>query len=64
MGKKNKVEEEEFKLGKKDQKKVTKLASQKEYHFIRGEKEEVVKIQTQIDKIVADAKIAIAAGAD
>jgi len=47
---------EEFKLNKKDEKKVQKLQSQIEFHAIRGEKAEVEKLRSQIEKITADGK--------
>eukprot|EP00551_Chaetoceros_affinis_P002842 CAMPEP_0203633810 /NCGR_PEP_ID=MMETSP0088-20131115/865_1 /ASSEMBLY_ACC=CAM_ASM_001087 /TAXON_ID=426623 /ORGANISM="Chaetoceros affinis, Strain CCMP159" /LENGTH=64 /DNA_ID=CAMNT_0050487263 /DNA_START=131 /DNA_END=325 /DNA_ORIENTATION=- len=61
-GKKNKSKaEEEFKLNKKDQKKVDKLTSQIPYHEGRGNKEEVEKIKDQVAKIWEKARAAEAA---
>lgn len=56
MGKKSAVKDEDLKLSKKDERKVQKLSSQREYHAARNEKEEVAKIQSQIDKVWADAR--------
>jgi|EP00670_Eutreptiella_braarudii_P004794 hypothetical protein len=56
MGKKNVEKDEEVKLDKKQQKKVSKLQSEIEYHTVRGEKEEAAKKAIQVENIMAEAK--------
>eukprot|EP00527_Entomoneis_sp_CCMP2396_P002552 CAMPEP_0198137846 /NCGR_PEP_ID=MMETSP1443-20131203/1303_1 /TAXON_ID=186043 /ORGANISM="Entomoneis sp., Strain CCMP2396" /LENGTH=62 /DNA_ID=CAMNT_0043799407 /DNA_START=69 /DNA_END=257 /DNA_ORIENTATION=- len=57
MGKPKKTAvEEEFKLNKKDQKKVDKLTAQIPFHDSRGNKEDVLKINEQIASITLKAR--------
>jgi hypothetical protein len=61
-GKKNSKADEEIKLSKKDQKKVTKLEAQIPYHEGRGNKEEVEKIRQQVASIWEKTREAAFAG--
>lgn len=55
MGK-NKKAEIEFKLSKKDQKKVDKLEAQIPYYEARRETDQVDKIKSQVEAITEKAK--------
>eukprot|EP00977_Amphora_coffeiformis_P001768 scaffold351_cov148-Amphora_coffeaeformis.AAC.13 len=56
MAKTKKAADIEVKLSKKDQKKVDKLQAQIPFHESRGNKDEVAKIQQQIDDLWSKAK--------